>query len=217
MLRRALGVGAACLGTAACGGSVTLAVQTTPPTASATATAQVSAATAEYTATTNAESSSSASSASTAAASDDRQRFTLDPATPSTWPDACRVLTAAQVVAVDPGTYEQTSSHAQILGGGSAPNATECKYASEQAAFFTWTLQYVKSSASDAHSSVAGDVSGASPVPGIGDEAYYDPLGELEVRQGSTVWILSAIEADKMQQKADAIALARVIAAEFTG
>ena len=51
-------------------------------------------------------------------------------ANPAAWPDACKLLSLAELKAVVPGTtsFKTAGQHAQILGGKETPHYASCKY-----------------------------------------------------------------------------------------
>ena len=164
-----------------------------------------------------------ASVAPTAPASSPGQsggRYRPSPTDVSTWPDACQMLTANQLGTVWPGTFTQTGTYGSLFSGGNTPHYTRCEYRQNTAkgdlidvVVDVHSVQPVD----QAHQQFAREAQGSQVVNGIGEEAFsISVYGEVEVRQGVTLWTVAVSESDDPTAKVPhAEQLARMVAPEF--
>ena len=123
---------------------------------------------------------------------------TLGGVRPSVWPDACRLLTAADMRETFPGdSYDRRAKRIEV--GGVRPGAaTSCTYVpdSEGAARPGVTVRWVAQTPREAHAllrSLRLDYADAKALPRVGDEAYDlgSLSGEAVVRVGRYILSVS--------------------------
>jgi hypothetical protein len=108
--------------------------------------------------------------------------------------DACSLLPAAQVskvVAQDYGSPQKSVAPSPFPG---TVEGTDCNYAPKGAGNKLWFRVYFDpspSAATDLFARLKTFYSPPTPVPGIGDDTYFDPHHGLHVRKGNVRFFLS--------------------------
>lgn len=172
----------------------------------------------------SAPATSSLASTSSKSSSSSGVRYHPTPGDPSTWPDACQMLSQQQLAAVLPGPFTQTGNHGSLLGGGGdTPHYVLCEHRGQDP---QGNLLIVNVSvdtvvpADQAQRRLITD-KGEEPsaqAESIGDEAFYGRVSGIEVRQGVTVWSVAVIDTNEDQaiRQSQTEKLARTIAPELS-
>jgi hypothetical protein len=142
--------------------------------------------------------------------------FRPSPSDPNTWPDACGLLRTDQLTAVWSGAFRQVGTYGAFLTGGNTPHYISCDYtrtAGGDLVLVNVDIRTVRP-IDDAHKQFMTEsrVDNGVPEGGLGDEAFFGS-GEVEVRQGMTVWSVSVSETGNARPHAEQ--LARIIVREF--
>src|SRR6202140_2623628 len=108
------------------------------------------------------------------------------PARPTEPPPAlCSLLPAAEVSKTLGRAYDSPQKSVAPRPYANTPTGTDCNYLAKGSKL--WFRAYVDpspSAASDLFARLGKFYSPQTPVPGLGDEAYFDPAHALHVRKG---------------------------------
>jgi hypothetical protein len=116
--------------------------------------------------------------------------------------DLCTLLPAAEVSKALGRTYDAPHKSVAPRPYANTAEGTDCNYVAQGSKL--WFRAYVDpspSASTDLFAKLSKFYRPATPVPGIGDEAYFDPQHAIHVRQGKVRFYLHLDPVDAQTEK----------------
>jgi hypothetical protein len=133
-------------------------------------------------------------------------------------PDPCSLLSAAAVSSALGGTYGAPESSVAPRPYANTVQGTDCHYKAKNGGDELLFRVYFDHSATEAtglHAKLKFFYSPATPVAGVGDEAYLDPQHAVHVRKGNVRFYLNASNGDSPATMKGITALAEQVAGKL--